>query len=426
MGTVTVVGLGYVGLPLAVEFGKKQQTIGFDLSDAKIQNYRQYIDPTGEVLTTDLQQAKHLVFTTDPADLSQADYLVVAVPTPVDQAHQPDFGPLIGASKTVGMNMKPGAIVIYESTVYPGATEEVCIPVLEKYSGLKWKQDFHVGYSPERINPGDKQHTLTTIVKVVSGDDDATLDKIAQLYESVITAGVFRAANIKVAEAAKVIENTQRDLNIALMNELAMIFDQLDIDTLDILKAAGTKWNFLPFRPGLVGGHCIGVDPYYLTHKAEMIGYMPQVILAGRRINDNMGKYVAEQTIKQIIKAGFNVRGAKINVLGLTFKENCPDLRNSKVIDVIRELEDYGIEIHVCDPVTDNHEAQHEYGISLESWDNLPQAEAMIAAVSHADFLDKTMPEIQGKIVENGCFIDVKSAFDPAVLCAAGLHVWRL
>jgi len=426
MSVVAVVGLGYVGLPLAVEFGKKRKTIGFDLSSRKIQSYRQHIDPTGEVSTEDLQQAKHLSYTTDATDLKQADFIVVAVPTPVDQAHQPDFGPLIGASETVGKNMKPGAIVIYESTVYPGATEEVCIPVLEKHSGLKWKQDFHAGYSPERINPGDKQHTLTTIVKVVSGDDADTLEKVAELYESVVTAGVFRAASIKVAEAAKVIENTQRDLNIALMNELAMIFDRLNIDTLDILEAAGTKWNFLPFRPGLVGGHCIGVDPYYLTHKAEMIGYMPQVILAGRRINDNMAKFVAEQTIKQIIKAGFNVRGAKVNVLGLTFKENCPDLRNSKVIDVIRELEDYGIEIHVCDPVTEPEEALHEYNVTLEAWENLPRAEAMIVAVSHVDFLTKSIPDMLNKIVDNGCFIDVKSKFDESALQAAGLHVWRL
>lgn len=426
MSVVAVVGLGYVGLPLAVEFGKKRHTIGFDLSSSKIQSYRQHIDPTGEVSTEELQQAKQLIYTTEAADLKQADYIVVAVPTPVDQAHQPDFRPLIGASETVGKNIKPGSIVVYESTVYPGATEDVCIPVLEKCSGLKWKQDFHVGYSPERINPGDKQHTLTTIVKVVSGDDEDTLNKVAALYESVVTAGVFRAASIKVAEAAKVIENTQRDLNIALMNELAMIFDRLDIDTLDILEAAGTKWNFLPFRPGLVGGHCIGVDPYYLTHKAEMIGYMPQVILAGRRINDNMAKYVAEQTIKQIIKAGFNVRGAKVNVLGLTFKENCPDLRNSKVIDVIRELEDYGIEIHVCDPVTDSEEAMHEYGITLETWENLPRAEAMIVAVSHVDFLTKPIPDILAKILENGCLIDVKSKFNELALRHAGLHVWRL
>lgn len=426
MGIVAVVGLGYVGLPLAVEFGKKRQTIGFDLSSEKIHNYRQHVDPTGEVSTEEMQQAGQLAFTTDPADLVQADFIVVAVPTPVDQAHQPDFRPLISASETVGRNMKPGAIIIYESTVYPGATEEVCIPVLEKFSGLKWKQDFHVGYSPERINPGDKEHTLTTIVKVVSGDNESSLEEIAQLYESVVTAGVYRAASIKVAEAAKVIENTQRDLNIALMNELAMIFNKLDIDTLDILEAAGTKWNFLPFRPGLVGGHCIGVDPYYLTHKAEMIGYMPQVILAGRRINDNMAKYVAEQTIKQIIKAGFNVRGAKVNVLGLTFKENCPDLRNSKVIDIIRELQDYGVETHVCDPVTDSDEARDEYNIALEPWNSLPRAEAMIVAVSHIEFLTKTMPDLQSKIVENGCFIDVKSKFSQAALRASGFHVWRL
>ncbi len=320
--------------------------------------------------------AAQLVVTTDPAELAQADYMVVAVPTPVDLAHQPDFGPLIGASESVGKHMKRGAIVIYESTVYPGATEEICIPVLEKYSGMKWKEDFHVGFSPERINPGDKQHTLTSILKVVSGDDEDTLEKIATLYESIITAGVYRASGIKVAEAAKVIENTQRDLNIALMNELAIIFDKLGIDTMEVLKAAGTKWNFLPFRPGLVGGHCIGVDPYYLTHKAEMIGYIPQVILAGRRINDSMAKFVAEQTIKHIIKANMNVRGAQVNVLGLSFKENCPDLRNSKVADLINELKSYGIDIHVHDPVADPDEARHEYGLELESWEELPRADA--------------------------------------------------
>ena len=288
MSVVAVVGLGYVGLPLAVEFGKKRQTIGYDLSGSKVESYRQWTDPMGEVSSDDLKAAAQLVVTTDPAELAQADYVVIAVPTPVDLAHQPDFGPLISASESVGKHMKRGAIVIYESTVYPGATEEICIPVLEKYSEMKWKEDFHVGFSPERINPGDKQHTLTSILKVVSGDDEDTLEKIATLYEDIITAGVYRASGIKVAEAAKVIENTQRDLNIALMNELAIIFDKLGIDTMEVLKAAGTKWNFLPFRPGLVGGHCIGVDPYYLTHKAEMIGYIPQVILAGRRINDSM------------------------------------------------------------------------------------------------------------------------------------------
>lgn len=426
MDIVAVVGLGYVGLPLAVEFGKKRQTIGYDLSTSKIDSYKQHIDPTGEVSTENLQQANQLTVTTDPSILSQADYIVVAVPTPVDLAHQPNFTPLIGASETVGKNMKRGATIIYESTVYPGATEEVCIPVLEKHSGFVWKEDFHVGFSPERINPGDKKHTLTTITKVVSGDDNASLEKIASLYESVITAGVYRAPSIKVAEAAKVIENTQRDLNIALMNELSIIFDKLEIDTLDILEAAGTKWNFLPFRPGLVGGHCIGVDPYYLTHKAEMVGYMPQVILAGRRINDNMAKFIAEQTIKQIIKAGFNVRGSKVNVLGLTFKENCPDLRNSKVIDVIRELEDYGVEIHICDPVTSAEEAKHEYAVELESWENLPCSEAIIVAVSHQEFISKTVAELQSKVVKNGCFIDVKSQYNQAELIESGLNVWRL
>jgi UDP-N-acetyl-D-galactosamine dehydrogenase len=322
--------------------------------------------------------------------------------------------------------MKRGAVVIYESTVYPGATEEICIPVLEKYSGMKWKEDFHVGFSPERINPGDKQHTLTSILKVVSGDDEDTLEKIATLYESIITAGVYRASGIKVAEAAKVIENTQRDLNIALMNELAIIFDKLGIDTMDVLKAAGTKWNFLPFRPGLVGGHCIGVDPYYLTHKAEMIGYIPQVILAGRRINDSMAKFVAEQTIKHIIKANMNVRGAQVNVLGLSFKENCPDLRNSKVADLINELKSYGIDIHVHDPVADPDEARHEYGLELESWEELPRADAVIVAVAHRHFMDKSLAEFQSKIATNGCFIDVKSQFDPAAFRDAGFSVWRL
>ena len=426
MSVVAVVGLGYVGLPLAVEFGKKRQTIGYDLSGSKVESYRQWIDPTGEVSSDDLKAAAQLVVTTDPAELAQADYMVIAVPTPVDLAHQPDFGPLISASESVGKHMKRGAIVIYESTVYPGATEEICIPVLEKYSGMKWKEDFHVGFSPERINPGDKQHTLTSILKVVSGDDEDTLEKIASLYEDIITAGVYRASGIKVAEAAKVIENTQRDLNIALMNELAIIFDKLGIDTMEVLKAAGTKWNFLPFRPGLVGGHCIGVDPYYLTHKAEMIGYIPQVILAGRRINDSIAKFVAEQTIKHIIKANMNVRGAQVNVLGLSFKENCPDLRNSKVADLINELKSYGIDIHVHDPVADPDEARHEYGLELESWEELPRADAVIVAVSHSQFMERSLAEFQSKITANGCFIDVKSQFDPAAFRNAGFSVWRL
>jgi UDP-N-acetyl-D-galactosamine dehydrogenase len=423
---VAVVGLGYVGLPLAVEYGKKGRTIGFDLSSAKIENYKNFIDPTGEVSTEQLKASRHLEVTTDPAMLAQADYIIVAVPTPVDIAHNPDFTPLIGASKSVGKNMKRGAIVVYESTVYPGATEEVCIPILERESGLKWKEDFHVGFSPERINPGDKEHTLTTILKVVSGDDEESLDRIAKLYEHVVTAGVYRASSIKVAEAAKVIENTQRDLNIALMNELAIIFDKVGIDTLEVLKAAGTKWNFLPFRPGLVGGHCIGVDPYYLTHKAEMIGYHPQVILAGRRINDGMAKFVAEKTVKSMISSGFHVKGSKINVIGLTFKENCPDLRNSKVADIVHELESYGCEVHVYDPVADADEAKHEYNIKLESWESLPKADAVVVAVPHKEVLARPLTDFQDKLNPSGCFIDVKSQFEPKHLREAGYCVWRL
>ena len=423
---VAVVGLGYVGMPLAVEFGKKRTTIGFDLSASKIDSYRNFIDPTGELSTEELRAATQLSVSTDPATLAGAKYIVVAVPTPVDNAHNPDFTPLAGASKTVGMHMKKGAIVIFESTVYPGATEEVCIPILEQHSGLKWKEDFHVGFSPERINPGDKEHTLTTILKVVSGDDAETLEDVAQLYESIITAGVHRASSIKVAEAAKVIENTQRDLNIALMNELAIIFDKIGIDTLEVLKAAGTKWNFLPFRPGLVGGHCIGVDPYYLTHKAEMVGYHPQVILAGRRINDGMAKFVAEKTVKSIIAAGFHVKGAKVNVIGLTFKENCPDLRNSKVADIVYELQSYGVDVRVFDPVASSEEAMHEYGIKLDKWEDLPQADAIVAAVPHKEILARPLADLTAKLNPNGCFIDVKAQFDQEALKQAGHAVWRL
>lgn len=426
MSTVAVVGLGYVGLPLAVEFGKIRKTIGFDLNAEKVASYRKHVDPTGEVSTEELRAATQLTVTTNPADLAQADHIVVAVPTPVDSAHLPDFGPLVGASRIVGQHMKKGVIVTYESTVYPGATEEVCIPVLEQHSKLKWKQDFHVGYSPERINPGDKIHTLTSIVKVVAGDDAATLDAVAKLYAQVVKAGVHRASSIKVAEAAKVIENTQRDLNIALMNELALIFNKLGIDTLEVLEAAGSKWNFLPFRPGLVGGHCIGVDPYYLTHKAEMIGYHPEVILAGRRINDNMGKYIAEQTIKHMIANGNAIKDAKVIILGLTFKENVPDLRNSRVIDVINELKSYGVQLFVCDPVPLKEDARHEYGIDLFSWDDLPVADAIVAAVAHREFLSKPAHVLADKVAPNGAFIDVKSLFDQTALRAAGLRVWRL
>jgi UDP-N-acetyl-D-galactosamine dehydrogenase len=426
MAVIGVVGLGYVGLPLAVEFGKKVRTIGFDLSTEKVGAYLKHVDPTGEVSTEELKAAKQLEPTTDAARLAEADFIIVAVPTPIGDAHQPDFSPLVGASITVGRHMKKGATVVYESTVYPGATEEVCIPVLERESGMQWMQDFFVGYSPERINPGDREHTLTRIVKVVSGDTPETLERVARTYEMVIDAGVHRASSIKVAEAAKVIENTQRDLNIALMNELALIFHRIGIDTMEVLQAAGTKWNFLPFRPGLVGGHCIGVDPYYLTHKADMLGYHPQVILAGRRINDGMGHFVAEQTVKQMIQAGAHIKDCEVIVLGLTFKENCPDLRNSRVIDIVRELESYGCRVSVHDPLADKREAMHEYGVALRDWDELPRAHAVVAAVAHDAFKRRSLDDISGKLQPGGLYVDVKCQADAEQLRARGLRVWRL
>ena len=426
MNTIAVIGLGYVGLPLVVEFGKQIRTIGFDIAKHKVESCLRGVDPSRELADEEMALAKHAVYTDDPAMLAEADMIIVAVPTPVDDAHAPDFRPLIGSSTSVGRHMKRGVTVIYESTVYPGATEEVCIPVLEKESGLKWKQDFFVGYSPERINPGDKEHTLTKILKIVSGDSPQTLDKVAKLYEMIIVPGVHRASSIKAAEAAKVIENTQRDLNIALMNELAIIFEKIGIDTSEVLEAAGTKWNFLKFKPGLVGGHCIGVDPYYLTHKADMLGYHPQVILAGRRINDSMGKFIAEQTIKQMIAAGSHVKGAKVNVLGLTFKENCGDLRNSKVIDIIRELQSYGVEVFVTDPQADGEEAVHEYGVKLYAWDDLPRADAIVAAVAHREFAELGIEALTAKLSSGGAFIDVKAGFDAAALKGAGCRVWRL
>jgi UDP-N-acetyl-D-galactosamine dehydrogenase len=426
METVAVVGLGYVGLPLAVEFGKIMPTIGFDLSKSKVESYRRFVDPTGEVSSDLLRAASKLNATTDPTELKAADYLIVAVPTPVDEAHQPDFSPLVGASETVGKHLKRGATVIFESTVYPGATEEVCVPVIEKFSGLTWQKDFFIGYSPERINPGDKERTVTKITKVVSGDCPDTLEKVARLYEKVIVAGVHRATSIKVAEAAKVIENTQRDLNIALMNELSLIFHKLGIDTLEVLEAAGTKWNFLPFRPGLVGGHCIGVDPYYLTHKAEMVGYHPQVILAGRRINDGMGKYVAEQTVKKMINAGFQIKGEEVIVLGLTFKENCPDTRNTRVIDVVRELQAFGLNVRIHDPVADPSEASHEYGVELHDWEALKPASAVVVAVAHDEFFVNGVERILSKVKRGGVVVDVKSRLDVSECKSRGVDVWRL
>ena len=426
MKVLAVVGLGYVGLPLVVAFGKQMRTIGFDISLPKVESCQRGVDPSRELPDEELHAAVHAEYTADASRLAEADVIIVAVPTPVDAAHIPDFRPLIGSSTSVGRHLKRGAIVVYESTVYPGATEEVCIPVLERESGLKWKQDFFVGYSPERINPGDKEHTLTKILKIVSGDTPETLAQVAELYERIVVPGVHRASSIKAAEAAKVIENTQRDLNIALMNELAIIFDKLGIDTSEVLEAAGTKWNFLKFKPGLVGGHCIGVDPYYLTHKADMLGYHPQVILAGRRINDGMGKFIAEQTIKQMIAAGSPIKGACVNVLGLTFKENCGDLRNSKVIDIIHELESYGVKVCVTDAQAEADEALHEYGVQLLPLAELPRADAIVAAVSHAEYASLGTAELGRILVDGGAFIDVKAAFDAAALKAAGYRVWRL
>jgi UDP-N-acetyl-D-galactosamine dehydrogenase len=424
MSVIAVIGLGYVGLPLVVEFGKHFRTLGFDISMSKVEACLKGVDPSRELSDEEMRASPQAVYTADPTLLAEAD--IIVVPTPVDNAHIPDFRPLIGASASVGRNMKKGAIVVYESTVYPGATEEVCIPVLERESGLKWKKDFFVGYSPERINPGDKEHTLTKILKIVSGDTQQTLDKVATLYETIILPGVHRASSIKAAEAAKVIENTQRDLNISLMNELSIIFDKLGIDTNEVLAAAGTKWNFLKFKPGLVGGHCIGVDPYYLTHKAEMLGYNPQVILAGRRINDGMGKFIAEQTVKQMIAADSYIKGAKVNILGLTFKEDCSDLRNSKVVDIIHELKSYGVEVFVTDPRADAAEAMHEYGVPLLSWADLPRADAIVAAVAHKEFATLSMEDFGKKLVKGGAFIDVKAAFDRSAIEGAGYKLWRL
>ncbi len=425
--TLAVVGLGYVGLPLALEFGRVFRTIGFDISAAKIDSYRKSVDPTGEQEEAAFRAATRLEFTTDPARLAEASVIIVAVPTPVDDAHRPDFGPLIGASRTVAAVLKAGDIVCYESTVYPGATEEICVPLLEAGSGLAWRKDFHVGYSPERINPGDKVHTLPNIVKVVAGDDPRTGEILAAVYGRVIPAGIHRASSIKVAEAAKVIENTQRDLNIALMNELSMIFSRLGVDTLEVLEAAGTKWNFLPFRPGLVGGHCIGVDPYYLTTKAEMVGYTPQVILAGRRINDSVGGYVAQQVVKSMVANGFKISSEPVIVLGLTFKENVADVRNSRVVDIVRELQSYGADVKVHDPLADSAEAHHEYGVELVSWEALPRAAAVIVAVSHDEFRGpEGVERIIGRLQPRGVFCDVKSAYDPVPLRERGFTVWRL
>jgi UDP-N-acetyl-D-galactosamine dehydrogenase len=424
---IAIIGLGYVGLPLAVEFGKKYPTTGFDINGPRIAALISGHDSTLEVDEAELKQATQLNYTTDIEQLKSCNIYIVTVPTPIDSHKRPDLTPLEKASETVGKVLSKGDIVIYESTVYPGATEEVCVPILERHSGLTFNKDFYCGYSPERINPGDKEHRVTTIKKVTSGSTPEIADIVDNLYKSIITAGTHKASSIKVAEAAKVIENTQRDLNIALMNELAIIFERLGIDTLEVLKAAGTKWNFLPFRPGLVGGHCIGVDPYYLSHKAEILGYYPQVILAGRLINNGMAAYVAQQTIKQMIGNGTNIKGAKVIVLGLTFKENCSDLRNSQAADVVKELQDFGCEVHVHDPQAEPEQALHEYGITLSEWGQLPQnADAIVAAVSHAEYTTQPVTNLLA-LLKPGCvFIDIKSAYSPEAITAAGACLWRL
>ncbi len=424
--TVAVVGLGYVGLPLAVAFGRKMECIGLDISQEKIENFKKFYDPTGEVSEEDFRQAQNLVFTTDPKDLEKAQAIIVAVPTPITNTHLPDLRHIESASELVGSALTPGTVVIYESTVYPGVTEDVCVPILERTSGLKNGKDFKVGYSPERINPGDKEHTLAKIVKVVAAQDDETLDLVASLYEKVVEAGIYRASSIRVAEAAKVIENTQRDLNIALMNELAIIFNRLGIDTKNVLDAASTKWNFLPFRPGLVGGHCIGVDPYYLTYCAQMTGYRPEVILAGRRINDSMGAYIAQRTVKELIHAGLRVQGARVAILGLTFKENCPDIRNTKVIDIISELREYGIEPLVHDPMADPREAELVYGIKLVK-EPPPNSDAVILAVAHDDYIKKGAGAVKEMLTpDKGVVVDVKSMFNKKDFEGGSIRYWRL
>ena len=410
---LAIVGLGYVGLPLAVEFGKKRSTIGFDINQKRIDELANGYDRTREVEAGDLAQATKLSFTSSLDDIASATVFIVTVPTPIDAHKRPDLTPLLKASETVGKVLKKGDIVIYESTVYPGATEDDCVPVLEQHSGLKFNEDFFCGYSPERINPGDKEHRLTTITKVTSGSTPEVADAVDALYVSIVTAGTHKAESIRVAEAAKVIENTQRDLNIALVNELAMIFNRMNIDTEAVLKAAGTKWNFLPFRPGLVGGHCIGVDPYYLTHKAETLGYHPQIILAGRRINDGMGSYVASRMVKAMMKRNIQVNGARILVLGLTFKENCPDLRNTRVVDVIRELRDYGCEVDVHDPWVDPSEAMHEYGFKLNEDPAPGRYDGMVLAVAHTTFCESGSHALRKLGRPDHIFCDLKSVFAP-------------
>ena len=424
--TIAIIGLGYVGIQLATAFGRSRRTVGFDVDRAKLDQYRAGVDPSGELTAQALSRASELFLTSNPDDLIGAKFMIIAVPTPVDSANQPDFGPLIKASEMVGSALRKGATVIYESTVYPGATEEVCIPILEKTSGMKWKRDFHIGYSPERINPGDPEHGLAQITKIVSADDDETLDQLAVLYASIVEAGVHRVSSIRVAEAAKVIENTQRDLNIALVNELAMIFDRLDIDSNEVFKAAETKWNFHRFRPGLVGGHCIGVDPYYLTHKAQSIGYDSRVILAGRRINDEMAEYVAEKTMTELRNAGVALSGAVVTVLGVAFKENCADTRNSQVFKLIAALESNGINVQVVDPLVNLVEVEQQHHIDLQSLGDIKAADGLVVAVAHEVFLQNPTTLVQQLLKPSGVLIDIKSAFTSAVISDDSQRYWSL
>ena len=424
---IAVIGLGYVGLPLAVEFGKKHPVVGFDIHQKRIDELKGGTDHTLEVSSEELARAAQLTYSANLEDLKSCNFFIVTVPTPVDHVNRPDLTPLKKASETLGKVISKGDVVVYESTVYPGATEEVCIPVLESVSGLKFNQDFFAGYSPERINPGDKVNTLTKIKKITSGSTPETADLVDGVYASIITAGTHKASSIKVAEAAKVIENTQRDLNIALVNELSVIFERIGIDTVDVLEAAGSKWNFLPFRPGLVGGHCIGVDPYYLTHKAEEVGYHPQVILAGRRINDNMARYVARNTIKHMLKNGVDVPRARIGILGVTFKENCPDIRNSKVSDLIREFELWGAQVIVADPWADAEEVRHEYGVELGTVNAENQVDSLVVAVGHEEFRTLTPAQLKSYVrCDKPVIADVKSLFDRNELAAEGFTVFRL
>lgn len=423
---VCVVGLGYVGLPLAIEFGKLRPTVGFDINNERIKQLELGIDNTLEVTSEDLISSIHLQYTSCLDSLQKCNFFIITVPTPIDQANRPDLTPLIKASEMVGKVLKPGAIVIYESTVYPGCTEEVCVPVLEKYSGLKFNESFYCGYSPERINPGDKVNTLTKIKKITSGSTPETAKAVDDLYKSIITAGTYPTTSIKVAEAAKVIENTQRDLNIALVNELSVIFDRLEIDTIEVLEAAGSKWNFLPFRPGMVGGHCIGVDPYYLTHKAEEVGYHPQVILAGRRINDNMARYAARSVIRLMLQNGVDVARSRVGVLGITFKENCPDIRNSKVADLVKELQSWGVEVVVSDCWADPAEVQHEYGIKLSQISEAEPVDALVVAVGHNEYRDLDPKELKKLCkTEQSVLADLKALYSRKAATEAGFTVFR-